>query len=92
MVPANCGFRMFALSGPLKWNAEMNQLICMRHPKYEGRSPPVLACKTCCTIFVDAVKVTNQGRTFNPYEFLNRKTKEAQSAHGQSSDFNPETI
>lgn len=30
-------------------------LVCMRHPKYKGEGKPDLACKNCCTIFMDVL-------------------------------------
>lgn len=32
------------------------ELICIKHPKYKGKTPPVLACKACCKIFLSEVK------------------------------------
>lgn len=32
------------------------RLICFRHPQYDGKDSPVLTCKTCCGIFVTAMK------------------------------------
>ena len=34
----------------------MRNLYCMSHPKYDGKSTPNLLCKSCCTIYVDAIK------------------------------------
>lgn len=34
----------------------MAKVFCFRHPQYDGSESPVLSCKTCCGIFVAAVK------------------------------------
>jgi len=33
-----------------------NRVICFRHPHYDGKDSPILTCKTCCGIFVTAMK------------------------------------
>lgn len=34
----------------------MASLVCFSHPQYKGVEAPVLSCKSCCAIFVAAVK------------------------------------
>lgn len=34
----------------------MNQLICIKHPDYKGSENPNITCKTCCKIFIAAIK------------------------------------
>ena len=31
-------------------------LVCFRHPDYDGKERPQLSCKACCSIFVHALK------------------------------------
>jgi hypothetical protein len=35
----------------------MSSLMCLRHPKIDAQSNPELTCKTCCTIFVNAIRM-----------------------------------
>jgi len=34
-------------------------VVCFSHPKYRGVESPVLACKTCCTLYVEKIKGDN---------------------------------
>jgi hypothetical protein len=34
----------------------MSQLICIRHANIDAKTDPELSCKTCCTIFVNALR------------------------------------
>jgi hypothetical protein len=44
-------------------------LICFRHPEYQGTSSPVLSCKTCCTIFLAVLKTQAEAKgTATPVE------------------------
>lgn len=43
----------------------MNKVICLRHPKYNGKSSPDLRCKSCCSIFVNNIKELNSTRAEN---------------------------
>lgn len=36
-------------------------IVCIRHPHYTGSSSPVLTCKTCCSLYISAVKEKNHG-------------------------------
>lgn len=31
-------------------------LVCLRHPKYDGLESPDLNCKVCCSKFVDRIR------------------------------------
>ncbi|MCX6104838.1 MAG: hypothetical protein NTY08_03295 [Proteobacteria bacterium] len=31
-------------------------LVCIRHPEYDGAASPVLSCKVCCSIFLAEVR------------------------------------
>lgn len=33
-----------------------NNLVCIKHPHYQGDSNPDLACKTCCAKFVARIR------------------------------------
>ena len=34
---------------------KLGQIVCFRHGKYDGKSPPDLTCKVCCKTFIDTV-------------------------------------
>ena len=34
----------------------MSHFICIKHPKYNGKTSPVLSCSTCCSIYVQDIK------------------------------------
>lgn len=34
----------------------MDNLICLLHPKYDGKGNPALSCKVCCGRFIAAIK------------------------------------
>lgn len=54
------------------------EVICISHPKYKGESPPVLSCKTCCGLFIAAIKARSaNNEIFQPAEWLDKKAKEA---------------
>jgi len=53
----------------------MGQVVCIRHPKYEGKESPVLSCKTCCSIFIAAIKAKQPQQDIN--EWLEQKVREA---------------
>ena len=56
-------------------------LICLKHPSYDGESSPVLACKTCCSIFIGVIRAKNaQGQTIDTQKWLTDKSREAQEA------------
>ena len=80
-------------------------LICFRHPDYDGTSSPVLACKTCCSLFLAELKRRNaSGNPMDTTKWLEEKTKMAEEAikeatrqEGQKKQearfgFNPSTI
>ena len=37
----------------------MDQVICFRHPYYNGQKKPDLNCSCCCKIFVQQIKEEN---------------------------------
>jgi hypothetical protein len=45
--------------------ATTNNIVCLRHPKYDGQSSPDLTCKTCCSKFVARIR-TEQQSQFEP--------------------------
>lgn len=38
----------------------LSRLICFTHPHYRGFGQPELACKHCCQIFVDRIKLQRE--------------------------------
>lgn len=41
----------------------MNNVVCIKHPQYDGATgSPVLSCKTCCSFFIENVKLRNAMR------------------------------
>jgi hypothetical protein len=58
-------------------------VICFRHPRYDGKERPVLACKTCCSIFITTLKARvsdGQSVEFDPRAWLDDKRREAEEA------------
>ena len=39
-----------------------NNIVCLKHPKYEGGHDPDLSCRTCCIIFMGRVKAEQEER------------------------------
>lgn len=58
----------------------MNNVICFRHPGYDGKSSPSLSCKTCCTKFLGELKRKNNTEGENTTKWLQEKTKMAEDA------------
>ena len=56
----------------------MNGIVCLRHPKYNGRDNPELRCKTCCSIFVNRIKELNNKRALDVAALLEAKSQKAQ--------------
>lgn len=69
-------------------------LICFRHPDYDGTSSPVLSCKTCCSLFLAELKRRNAaGKPVDTTQWLEEKTKLAEDAIKEARfGFNPTTI
>ncbi len=34
----------------------MDNLVCLRHPRYDGQTPPELSCKICCSMYIQVIK------------------------------------
>ena len=53
------------------------KIICIRHPKYDGKSKPVLSCNMCCNISVEVYKENNPGidLELDEYKRSNRNNK-----------------
>jgi hypothetical protein len=53
------------------------KIICIRHPKYDGKSKPVLSCNMCCIISVEVYKENNPGVNLelDEYKRLNKNNK-----------------
>ncbi len=62
----------------------MTNLVCLKHPRYDGRSTPELSCKSCCKIFVGALKhqqETGKAGQIDTSAWLDKsKAKAAQAA------------
>jgi hypothetical protein len=55
----------------------MSRLVCLRHPKYLGTDAPILSCKACCAIFVDAIRrAREQAGISDTYQWLEQKRQE----------------
>jgi hypothetical protein len=52
----------------------MEKIVCMSHPKYDGKDNPDLRCKACCTIFVNRIKELNSKRALDVATWLEGKS------------------
>lgn len=59
-------------------------VVCIKHPKYDGKESPVLSCKTCCSTFVAAIKARSGTDKVDPYQWLADKAKAAQADRSQT--------
>ena len=50
------------------------ELICIKHPFYNGENQPELTCKTCCTIFICKVKKRYNEGEKGPFNNQGKKT------------------
>ena len=41
------------------------KIICIKHPKYDVHSAPILSCKTCCNMFILSLKEENKHKHSN---------------------------
>ncbi len=46
----------------------MGSIKCIRHPTYNGITPPILSCKICCGIFVSNLKDKQKSQTSSQSE------------------------
>lgn len=71
----------------------MSNLICMSHPKYNGKDSPVLSCKTCCSIFIQLIKIENTAH-MDEQEKKRRKVikRRAENAKMAQGGLSPEMI
>ena len=53
----------------------MERIVCLRHPKYDGKNNPELRCKACCSIFVNRIKAINGQRAVDVEVWLATKIK-----------------
>lgn len=51
-------------------------VICFRHPEYQGTTTPVLSCKTCCSLFIAAIKAKTPVKV-DADMWLKEKSREA---------------
>ena len=52
----------------------MNFPSCLKHPKYNGKTPPDLRCKACCNIYVLEIKRISSERAVNMVQWLESKS------------------
>jgi hypothetical protein len=53
----------------------MSSLLCLRHPKVDAKNNPELSCKTCCTIFVNAIRLRRSSAEDQVEEYKNAQKK-----------------
>jgi hypothetical protein len=52
-------------------------LICFKHPAYDGSSTPALSCKVCCSLFISVIKERNTaGSPVDPSEWLDTRSRQ----------------
>ena len=61
--------------------SQKTNLVCMRHPKYDGVESPDLACKVCCSKFVERIRAEQS----NLFEVTSKPR------HTAKQDFTPMT-
>ena len=59
----------------------MNKIVCLRHPTYDGVANPDLLCTSCCTIFVQKIKLANAKRAVEVATWLESKGQKIQAPH-----------
>ena len=74
----------------------MANLICIKHPDYDSQNPPVLSCKTCCSMYIVGIKEKHSAIKphFNASKWVAEQTTRAKAAHDVDdfTAFNPELI
>lgn len=45
-------------------------IICLQHPEYKAPDIPVIACKTCCQLFIDEVKRCREAGEVSPMKYI----------------------
>ncbi len=55
-------------------------VVCLRHPKYDGKANPELRCKACCSIFVNRIKDQNEKRAMDVETWLESKAAPKKSS------------
>jgi len=61
----------------------MGTVHCLKHPDYDGKGVPVLACKVCCSIYIRDIKEhqkVESDEKFNAYKWLAEKTTSTKSS------------
>ncbi len=38
----------------------MSNVVCIRHPQYDGKVSPILSCVACCKIFLESIHEVDQ--------------------------------
>jgi hypothetical protein len=44
-------------------SSKVTNIVCLKHPQYDGIESPELACKTCCSKFVGQIR-SQQNESF----------------------------
>ncbi len=66
----------------------MNNVVCLRHPHYDTRTPPELSCKTCCSMYIQEIKrnqAAKRSQETTASQWLSDK-------RNQAAALNPESI
>lgn len=58
----------------------MCRIFCIKHPQYDGSTPPELSCETCCKIFLMFLK-ESEANPLSPGEWLEGKQEQAKKAY-----------
>lgn len=60
----------------------MQNVVCFKHPTYDGSSSPQLSCKACCGIFLTEIRRQNAAAsaTLDPMHWLEEKARQAREA------------
>lgn len=58
----------------------MTKVSCIKHRSYSGKTAPDLSCKTCCHLYVEALKAqagVSKENGFDTYKWVTAKTRAA---------------
>lgn len=68
---------------------QMENVVCMRHPRYDRNSAPDLSCKVCCRHYVDHIlarqNALRESKNFDTYKWLEEKTRRSTGAATESA-------
>lgn len=67
----------------------MENVVCMRHPRYDRNSSPDLSCKVCCRHYVDNIlarqAAIRESKNFDTYKWLEEKTRRSAGGEAMNS-------